>query len=90
MTKAEDRAKAKYQRSPKCPKVNDDKDNPSKKPPPTPERHMRSKDYLSHGDRMRKQRTEHEANKITSSSAAAPRKATQKERVIDEESRNLG
>ncbi len=79
--KAKDKTSSKLQRSPKRPKVNDDKDTPSEKSP-TPERHMRSKDYLSHGDRMRQQRAEHEASKITSSSAAAPRKATQKELLM--------
>jgi hypothetical protein len=82
ITKAEDKTSSKHQRSTKRPKVNDDKDAPSKKPP-TPERHRHGKDCLSHADRMRKQREEHlEANKITSSSAAAPRKATQKELLM--------
>ncbi len=43
---------------------------------------MRGKDYISHADRMRKQRAEREADKITSSSAAAPKKATQKELLL--------
>ncbi len=75
MSKADDRAKFKHQRSPKRPKVDNDKDPPSGKPP-TPEHHMRFKDYISHADCMRKQLAEREADKITSSSAASPRKAT--------------
>jgi hypothetical protein len=81
VSKADDRAKSKHQRSSKRPKVGDDKDTPSGKTP-TPEQHMRGKDYISHADCMRKQRTEREADKITSSSAAAPRKATQKELLL--------
>jgi hypothetical protein len=81
VSKADNRAKTKLQRSPKRPKVNDDKNTPSGKSP-TPEQHMRGKDYMSHADRMRKQRAEREADKITSSSAAAPRKATQKELLL--------
>jgi hypothetical protein len=87
VSKADDRAKTKHQRSPKRPKVNDDKDTPSGKSP-TPEQHMRGKDCMSCADRMRKQRAEREADKITSSSATAPRKATQK--VTVEESHNFG
>jgi hypothetical protein len=75
LSKAEDRAKIKHQRSPKLPKVNNDKVAPSGKPP-TQEQHMCGKDCISHADRMLKQRAEREADKITSSSAAAPRKAT--------------
>ncbi len=75
VSKADDRAKTKFQRSPKRPKFNDDKNAPSKRYP-TSEQHMRGKDYMSHADRMRMQRAEREADKITSSSAAAPRKAT--------------
>jgi hypothetical protein len=75
LSKAEDRDKIKHQRSPKRPKVDDDKVAPSGKPP-TQEQHMRGKDYISHADRMLKQRAERESDKITSSSAAAPRKVT--------------
>jgi hypothetical protein len=81
VSKADDRAKTKPQRSPKRPKVIDDKKPPSGKSP-TPEQHMRGKDHMSHADRIHKQRTEREADKITSSSAAAPRVLTHKELLV--------
>ncbi len=40
---------------------------------------MRGKDDISHADGLLMQKTEREAHKMTSSSAAAPRKATRKE-----------
>jgi hypothetical protein len=79
--KADDRAKTKHQSSLKRPKVNDDKETPSGKSP-TPLQHMRGEDYMSHADRMRKQRAEREADKITTSSAAAPKMVTRKELLL--------
>jgi hypothetical protein len=75
LSRAEDGAKIKQQRSPKRPKVDNGKDAPSVKPP-NQEQHMRGKDYVSHADCLLMQRAEREADKITSSSVAAPRKAT--------------
>jgi hypothetical protein len=75
LSRAEDGAKIKQQRSPKRPKVDNGKDALSVKPP-NQEQHMRGKDYTSHADRLLMQRAERAADKMTSSSAAAPRKAT--------------
>ncbi len=87
--RSEGKAKAKHQSTPKRPKVNDDKDTSSVAPfsqalrhPPTTELHMRGKECLSREDHMRRQRADREANKNTSSSAAAPRKATHKELLV--------
>ncbi len=43
---------------------------------------MRGKDDISHADRLLKQRAEREADKMTSSSAAAPKKATLNELLV--------
>jgi hypothetical protein len=43
---------------------------------------MHGKDDISHADRLLKQRAEREADKMTSSSAAAPRKATLNELLV--------
>ncbi len=78
LSRAEDGAKIKQQRSPKRLKVDNINNStcaPSMKPP-NQEQHMRGKDYISHADRLLMQRAEREADKMTSSSAAAPRKET--------------
>jgi hypothetical protein len=80
-SKADNRAKTRLQPSPKRPKINDDRNTPSGKSP-TPEQHMRDKDFMSHADRMRKRQADREADKITSSSAAAPRVLTHKELLL--------
>ncbi len=97
LSRAEDGAKIRQQRSPKRPKVDNGKDSPSVKPP-NQEQHMRmrGKDDILHADRLLKQRAEREANKMTSSSAAAPRKATHKEllekraAILDESGHQTG
>jgi hypothetical protein len=77
LSRAEDGPKIKQQRSPKRPKGDNGKDSSSVKPL-NQEQHMpmRGKDYISHADRLLMQKAEREADKMTSSSAAAPRKAT--------------
>ena len=78
--RSEEGAKIKHQRSPKRPKVHKGKEAPSEKPPIVAQHmRMRGKDDISHADRLLIQRADREANKMTSSSAAAPRKATHKE-----------
>jgi hypothetical protein len=79
-SRAEDGAKLRSQRSPKRPKVDNGKGAPSEKPPDQVQRiRRREQGDMSHADRLLKQRAERDANKMASSSAAAPRKATRKE-----------
>ncbi len=76
---AEDEAKLKPRRSPKRPKMDKDKEASSVKP--LAQEHLvprQGKDYISHADRSLMRKTERETRKMTSSSAAAPRKATRK------------
>jgi hypothetical protein len=76
-SREEDEAKLRQQRSPKRPKVDKVKEGPPANPPVQEHRVPRQgKDYISHADRMRMRMAEREAHKMTSSSAAAPRKAT--------------
>jgi hypothetical protein len=83
LSRVEDGAKLRPQRPPKRPKVNNGKEASPVKPP-VQEHYVprQGKDYISHADRLLKQRVDREANKMTSSSAAAPRKATQKELLL--------
>jgi hypothetical protein len=80
LSRAEDEAKLKQQRSSKRPKVDKDKEASPVKPP-VQEHHVprQGKDYILHADRLLIHKAEREAHKMTSSSAAAPRKATRKE-----------
>jgi hypothetical protein len=62
------------------PKVDNGKEAPSEKPPNQVQCiRRREQGDMSHADRLLKQRAERDANKMASSSAAAPRKATHKE-----------
>jgi hypothetical protein len=79
VSRSESKAEAGHQSSRKRPKVNDVKASSVtqiSRSPPTTALQKRGKDCLSHEDHMRRQRAEREANKMTSSSAAAPRELT--------------
>jgi hypothetical protein len=80
VSRAEDDARLRQQRSPKRPKQDKEKGAPPVKPP-VQEHHVprQGKDYISQANRLLMRKAEREAHKMTSSSAAAPRKATHKE-----------
>ena len=79
-SREEDEAKLRQLRSPKRPKVEQHKGAPPTNPPVQEHRVPRQgKDYISQADRLLMRKAEREAHKMTSSSAAAPRKATHKE-----------
>ncbi len=85
VSRSASKAEAGHQSSSKRPKVNEVKASgvtPISQPPPTAELQKRGKDCLSHEDHVRRQRAEREANKMTSSSAAAPREATRDELLV--------
>jgi hypothetical protein len=80
LSRAEDGAKLRSQRSPKRPKVDNGKEAPSEKPPNQVQGiRRREQGDISHANRLLKQMAERDANKMASSSAAPPRKATRKE-----------
>jgi hypothetical protein len=79
-SRAEDGAKIRSQRSPEKPKVDYGKEAPSEKSLNQVQSiRRREQGDMTHADRLLKQRAERDANKMASSSAAAPRKATHKE-----------
>ena len=80
LSRSEEGAKIKHQRSPKRPKVNKGKEAPSEKPPNQVQRiRRREQGDMSHADRLLKQRAKRDVNKMASSSAAAPRELTRNE-----------